>query len=108
MLRPGKELKPLLIGEPRPVLAANGGLGFGSSGSSLFKELMTCCDDEVDPWDEVSLSSGSVKGLSDLRDLRRKSCGCDGDCPICERGEFSARSTVLCVTVLELLGVVGL
>lgn len=61
----------------------------------------TSWEEVVEPWETASFNSGTVNGLSDLDDLRRQSCGCDGD--------WLVMGLEGLVTVLdELLGVVGL
>lgn len=86
---------------------AKGGLGFGREGSSCCNAPASCAEAAVDPCEEVSLSCGTVKGLSDLRDLLRQSCGCEGDWSAMGE-EIFACSDGTDGRAFELLGVMGL
>lgn len=61
---------------PVPII---GTLLFGSAGSSLLTELVTCWGEAVNPCDTLSFSSGTVKGLSDFKDLLLQIWGFEGD-----------------------------
>lgn len=68
----------------------------------------SCAEAAVEPCEEVSFSWGTVKGLSDFRDLLRQSCGCEGDWSAMDDEVVFACSDGAEGRALELLGVMGL
>lgn len=86
---------------------AKGGLGRGREELSC-KAPASCAEAAVEPCEEVSLSWGTVKGLSDFRDLLRQSCGCEGDWSAIDEEDVFARSDGAEGRALWLLGVMGL
>lgn len=85
---------------------AKGSLGFGREGMSCSNAPASCAEAAVEPCEEVSLSWGTAKGLSDFRDLLRQSCGCEGDWEAMGE-EILACSDGTDTRALELLGVTG-
>lgn len=61
---------------PVPIIEP---LSFGRAGSSLLTELVTCWGEAVEPCDTLSFNSGTVKGLSDFKDLLLQIWGFEGD-----------------------------
>lgn len=87
---------------------AKGGLGLGREEVSCCKTPASCAEAAVEPCEEVSLSWGTVKGLSDFRDLLRQSCGCEGDWSAMDEQDVFACSGGAEGRALLLLGVMGL
>lgn len=87
---------------------AKGGLCLGREEVSCCKTPASCAEAAVEPCEEVSLSWGTVKGLSDFRDLLRQSCGCEGDWSAMDEEDVFACSGGAEGRALLLLGVMGL
>lgn len=100
---------PFKTGESRS-LPERGGRGLDREESCRGSELPDFWDEAaVDPWEEVSLSSATLRALSDLTERRRQSCGCEGDWLVRDWGEVFTRSPGTAGRALEeLLGVAGL